>query len=468
VIRIDFPDDLYMMNQNRRSGENAGRCGTGARWHAILACSGGVLGATVAMSGFTKAGDPAAYVAAGEWRQWGGPDRNFISEAAGLAASWPDAGPRVLWNRPLGLGHSSIVVDEGRLFTLYRPGEEISREGPWSPEEIVIAMDAATGETLWEYEYPSEPLNFTRGAGPHATPLVVGDRLFTAGTNKQIHAFDKATGRLIWSHDLVNDFGAPPTLIRPSVKAGYACSPIAYRDMIVLSAGGVGQAVMAFRQSDGSVVWKSGDFLVAEAAPILIDVDGQIQLVVVGGETINGLDPDTGEVLWSHDHDPGADMNNSTPIWGKDNILFVSSAYDAGSRALRLTWHGTGTRVQELWFSHRMRLMFSNAIRVGNHVYGTSGDFGPAFLVALDVRTGELAWQERGFGRSSLLHADGKTVILDEDGSLVLAELTPEGAQVLSKAQLFETTSWTAPALAGTTLYARDRRRMVALDLGGS
>lgn len=291
--------------------------------------------------------------------------------------------------------------------------------------------------------------------------------MFTAGTNKQIHAFDKATGKLIWSHDLVNDFGAPPTLIRPAVKAGYACSPIAYKDTIILSAGGDGQAVMAFRQSDGSVVWKSGDFLVAPAAPILIDVGGQTQLVVVGGQTINGLDSNTGEILWSHEHDTNGDMNTSTPVWGDDNLLFVTSAYDTGSRVLRVTRQGERTRVEQLWFTSRLKIMFANSIRIGDYVYGTSGDFGPAFLTAVDIKTGDLAWQERGFGRSSLLYADGKAIIMDEDGSLVLARLSPEALQVLSKTQLFETTSWTVPTLVGTTLYARDRERITALDLSG-
>ena len=410
---------------------------------------------------FGQTSDPAAYVSAGEWRQWGGPTRDFHSTAVGLADAWPASGPKVRWSRPLGLGHSSIVVDEGRLFTLYRA----EKAGAFEPEEFVIALSSDTGKTLWEYKYASEPLNFRYGAGPHATPLVVDGRVFTGGTNKQIHAFNKATGALIWSHDLVKDFGAPRTLLRPAVKAGYACSPIAYKDTIILSAGGEGQAVMALRQRDGAVVWKSGDFLVAESAPILIEVGGQKEVVVVGGQTINGFDPDTGKLLWSHGHDTSGDMNNSMPVWGSDNVLFVTSAYNGGSRALRLTKQGDRTKVEELWFTNRLRIMFANALRIGDYIYGSSGDFGPAFLTALDIKTGEVAWQERGFGRSSLLYADGKVILLDEDGTLALARVSPKGLQVLSKTPLFDTVSWTVPTLVGSTLYARDRKKIVALEL---
>jgi outer membrane protein assembly factor BamB len=400
------------------------------------------------------------------WRQWGGPDRNFISDAVGVADSWPESGPPQIWSRPLGLGHSSIVAESGRLYTLYRPGAEITRRGPWESREIVIALEASTGRTLWEYDYPSEPLNFSFGAGPHATPLITGDLVVTVGTNKQLHALDKTTGRVVWSHDLVKEYGAPPTLIRPAVKAGYGSSPLAYKDTVILQVGGAGQAVMAFQLKDGAVAWKTGDFLTAEAPPILIDLAGQAQVVVFGGQSVNGLDPETGRVLWSHAHDTDGDMNNSTPVWGPDNILFITSAYNQGSRALRLTRTGAATHVEELWFTRRFRLMFSNAIRLGHHIYGTSGDFGPAFLGAVDVNTGEIAWQARGFGRSSLLHADGKVIILDEDGRLSLTRLSPSGHEVLAQAQIFGGTAWTVPTLVGTTLFARNRQQMVALELG--
>jgi outer membrane protein assembly factor BamB len=400
------------------------------------------------------------------WRQWGGPNRNFIVEAPGLADAWPEGGPPVRWSRPLGLGHSAIVVDEGRLFTMYRPGNARGKLGPWDAEEVVVALDAKTGATIWEHRYASKLQDFGFGAGPHSTPLIVGDRLFTIGTNRELFAFDKRTGKVLWSHDLVAAFNSPPLLIRPVVKAGYGCSPIAYRDTIICSVGGPGQSVMAFRQSDGAVTWKSGDFLTSEAPPILIEIGGRPQLVIVGGGTINGLDPGTGVVLWSHPHDPGNDLNCSTPLWGEDNILFFSSAYKAGSRAIRLRQEGAATIPEELWFTNRVRFMFLNAIRVGDYIYGTTGDFGPSFLTALEVKTGKTVWQHRGFGRASLVHADGKTIIMDEDGDLALARVSPAGATVISQAKIFDTTSWSAPTLVGTMLYARDREKVVALDLG--
>jgi outer membrane protein assembly factor BamB len=432
-----------------------------------------ILAATAALAGPSTLELSAQ--AQASWTQWGGPNRNFIVNSTGLADTWPETGPPVIWSRPLGTGHSAILADEGRLFTMYRAGNGRAKQGPWDAEETVVALDAATGKTLWEHKYPSRREDFSFGAGPHSTPIIVGDRLFTIGTNKQMFAFDKGTGKVLWSRDFIKDFNSHELLIRPVVKTGYGCSPIAYRDTIICSVGGPGQSVMAFRQSDGAVVWKSGDFLTSEAPPIMINVGGRDQLVVFGGGTVNGMDPTNGKILWSHVHDPGNDLNCGMPLFGPDNILFVSSAYRAGSRAIQLKADRDVTHAEELWFTNRVRFMFLNSIRLGDYVYGTTGDFGPAFLTALNIKTGQPAWQHRGFGRASMVYANdpsagagqGKAIIMDEDGDLALARLAPEGVTILAEAKkVFDTTSWTVPTLVGRTLYARDREKIVALNLG--
>src|SRR5688572_33463819 len=106
------------------------------------------------------------------WTQWGGPTRNFIVNSSGLAEKWPETGPPVIWSRPLGTGHSAIIVDDGRLYTMYRAGNGRARQGPWEPDEGEIAMDAATGTTLWEHTYPSRRAACICGAGQRATPLI--------------------------------------------------------------------------------------------------------------------------------------------------------------------------------------------------------------------------------------------------------------------------------------------------------
>jgi outer membrane protein assembly factor BamB len=400
--------------------------------------------------------------AASEWTQWGGPTRNFMSEATGLASTWPAGGPKKLWSRALGEGHSSILVEGGRLYTMYRPVGMLSLVRR-SQEEVVTALEAATGKTLWEFKYPSptDDLDFSQGAGPHSTPLIAGNLVYATSTRKELFAINKTTGKLVWSHDFMKEYGAPPP------GRGFACSPILYDGTIIVSMGGPGQAIAAFHQQTGALVWKAGDFQTSPASPILIDVDGQKQLVLFAGESVAGLDPANGRTLWTRGHKTDWGLNISTPVWSpSDRLLFISSAYSTGSRAIELRQSGGTTTATEKWFSRRMRVHIGTVIRLGDHIYGSSGDFGPAFISAVDVKTGNVAWQDRSFARAQLLYADGKAIVLDEDGTLGLATLSPQGLTVLAKAPVLQNLSWTPPTLVGTTLYARDRKTIAAFHLG--
>lgn len=386
-----------------------------------------------------------------DWLQWGGPSRNFTTNSKGLAAEWPSSGPKRLWSRPLGGGHSAILASGNTLFTMYSQAEQ----------EIVIALAADTGKTIWEYKYdaPKAGMNYEAGVGPHSTPLLVGDLLYTVGATGKVFALEKKSGKVAWTHDLWKEYGGR------KMDRGYSCSPIAYKNTIILMLGGDGQALIAFNQKDGTVAWKNQTLDTSPSSPIIVNVDGQEQMIAFLGKVVAGIDPNNGNLLWSHPHVTEWGLNISTPVWGNDNLLFISSAYSGGSRVLKLTQKGGKTTAEELWFHRRMRLHHGTAIRIGDFVYGSSGDFGPAFLAAVNVKTGEIAYQDRSFPKSNLLLADGKLIILDEDGNLALATATPTELKVISKATVMRNLAWTAPTLVGTKLYLRDRHTIMALDL---
>ena len=402
---------------------------------------------------FLAAALPATCAAqALDWPQWGGPHRNFVSEVKGLAAAWPEGGPRRLWSRELGEGYSAIAAAGGRLYTMTRRGDR----------EVVVALDAETGETVWEYAYAapfSAEYSMENGPGPHATPAVAGERVFAAGATGKLHALDKRTGKLLWSHDLMVEY-------KGTVRVnGFACSPLAYRDTVIMQVGGAGNSLMAFRQQDGRVVWKRHDFRNSPSSPLLIDVDGQEQLVAFMYDAVVGVHPSDGELLWSRPHVSEFGLNVSTPVWGEGNLLFVSSSYGGGSRVLRLARAGAKTTAEEVWAHQLVRVHYGNAVRLGDFVYASSGDFGTAPLTAVNVRTGKVAWRDRGLARASLVSAEGRLIILDEDGNLLLATPTAEGLKVHSKVALLSSNAWTVPTLAGTRLYVRDRKTVLALDL---
>ncbi|MBI3697590.1 MAG: PQQ-binding-like beta-propeller repeat protein, partial [Acidobacteria bacterium] len=222
---------------------------------------------------------------------------------------------------------------------------------------------------------------------------------------------------------------------------------------------------VAFQQKDGKVAWKSESLENAPCSPLLITVDGQEQMVTMMSSEIVGIDPNSGKLLWSHPHRTEWGLNISTPVWGDDNILFVSSAYNGGSRAIELRVVKGKTEVKELWATKRMRVHHGTAIRIGDVIYGSSGDFGPAPLTAIEAKTGKILWQDRSLPKASFVYADGKLVIVAEDGDLALATVSPAGLKVLAKSGVLKSNAWTSPTLVGTKLYVRDRKSMVALDL---
>jgi outer membrane protein assembly factor BamB len=404
---------------------------------AVCACCSGLLSVPVLAQ-------------SNDWTQWGGPHRNFIVEAKGLATAWPEKGPNQLWKRDLGEGYSAIAAEGGRLYTMYQRGEE----------EVVIALDAATGKTLWEHPYHAPiTANMTNAPGPRATPLVVGNWLYTAGATGKLHCLDKRSGKVVWSHDLFNEYKG---YVQDEY---YAASPLAYKNMIIVPVGAAGASIVAFDQKTGAVVWKKQDFKTSYASPILIKVDGQEQVVLMMESEIIGVEPNTGELLWSHPHQNRTKTNVSTPFWGADNLLFCSSAYDSGGRMLKLSVVGGKTKVEELWFQKKLRIHVANVIRLGEIIYGSSGDFGPAPFTAVNVKTGEVIWQERNLPKTSFIYADGRFIMLNEDGELILATPTATGLKIHSRVPLLTQTSWTPPTLAASRLYLRDRKTILALDL---
>ena len=397
-----------------------------------------------------------AQAARGGWPQWGGPSRNFQVDSARIARAWPESGPRQRWKRPLGEGYSSVLVDGNTLVTMYRRGDA----------EVIVALDAATGRSQWEHTYDA-PLtrdgyfdvwDKSAGPGPYSTPLIADGLVFAVGVTGRFHALDLKTGAVGWSRDLVSVF---------SLKGynAFASSPLAHDSNVILPLGGSGEGVVAFKRATGEVAWRSERLALGPGSPTVIDVEGRKELVVWCQQEFVGLNPDDGRTLWRHPHPSQLGLNISTPVLAPGRRLFVASAYGGGSRMIRLSRVDGRTTPEELWFNNRMRLHFGSAIRIGHLIIGSSGDFGPAFLVALNVDTGTEIWRDRTFARAQMVNAAGTLVIVDENGDLALASVSDEGLRIHARKSVLTSNAWTPPTLVGSTLYVRDRKDILALDL---
>jgi outer membrane protein assembly factor BamB len=290
-------------------------------------------------------------------------------------------------------------------------------------------------------------------------PQVIGDRVVTASGIGQIHSLNKADGKLVWSLDLYKDFGGT------RLGFGYSSHALPYKDSLIIAAGSRTHGVLKVRQSDGGVVWSRHRLENAHSSPLLINVDGQPQVALLLAQEIVGIDPESGELLWRHPHPTEHGLAISTPVWADGNLLFLSTAYSGGARALKLTRNGAKTEVSELWHNPRVQSHFGSVIRRGGYVYLSSGQ-STALITAVELQTGRIAWQVRDFVKAQLLYADDRLIILDQDSALGVGMASPERFQALAKWPILSSVAWSPPTLVGNRLYARDRRVIMALEFG--
>jgi hypothetical protein len=362
-----------------------------------------------------------ACTAPGERPDYGAPTEEFRADEAAFAESWPDGGPPRLWTRKLGPGYSGIVARQDRVWTMFRD----------DPAEVVVCLDARTGETVWEYRYDA-PLakghDSDYGDGPNATPLLADDRLYTAGVAGVLHCLDAETGEKLWSRDLWGELGGNVLVF------GYSSSPIAYEDTIIALVGAKDRSIVAFDREDGSVVWQNLSFANTYSTPKIFEIHGEDQLVTCMSREVIGADPRSGALLWRYPIVNEEEQNISRPLLVGDDLVFMST-FQAGSRGLRPV-PGEPFEVEEVW-------------------------------TAIHTGTGELAWRMRGFAVANLIGVGNRLIILDDEGKLALATPRPDGLTVHAEARVSTAPSRTAPTLLGTVLYVRDFREITALDLGG-
>ena len=401
---------------------------------------------------------PAVPVMAADWLQWGGPAGDFNVKGPELKASWPDGGPKQLWKRPLGGGYSSVLVQDGRLFTMYRDGDD----------EVVVALEAGSGKTVWEHRYtpvlwPDMTPQF--GLGPNSTPLIVGDRLVSTGIDGQVRCLELDSGKLLWRHDLPSEYGRR----KRDEEYGYSASPMLYGRVVIVQVGGDEHAVVAFNPGDGTLAWKSEAGGVSYAQATLTKLAGRDHFIYFSPEGVNALDPATGETLW-HAPVPVDNGNHLTPIVKcDDNHIWVGSQFlAAGGRLLEIVKQGDGLQAKLIWHDRRLRTSHWTLIRLGDLIYGSTGGNSTSFLTAFNWRTGKTIWRERGYHKAQALYSDGKLLFLDESGKLVLGRVSPEGFELLDSAEVAGSVSWTLPTLVDGTLYVRDTKSILALDLAAA
>ena len=401
------------------------------------------------------AGLPAYRAQAGDWPQWLGPQRNSVSGET--LAPW-EGEPRVVWKQPVGNAFSSPVVADGMIYT------HAGVEG--KDEEEVTAFDATTGKRLWHDIYPRAAYRSVLGTGPRSTPTVAGGRLYTLGVTGVLSCYDAKTGQRHWQ---VNPYEEHKTAIP---NFGVCSSPLVTDGKIIFPVGGEGTGIVAYDAQTGKLAWKMLDEPAAAASPVLLPPAGDRQHTEVVVQTtlrLLGIEPVTGRIRWEHPLVFQPSGVSPTPLV-QDNIL-ICSTQDNGTLALDVAKPSDGA-VDLKWWNQDVASYFSSgAVGQQGRVYIVTNLVDPlprTDLRCLETASGNELWHAPGLGyfHVGVIHlADGKLLLLDDAGYLVLADTAGNRYRQLCKSKVCDGT-FMNPVLSNGRIYVRDPKHLMCLEVG--
>lgn len=408
-----------------------------------------------------------SWSADGDWHQWRGPNRTGHAAPQALLQTWPADGPSVIWSfANAGTGYSSMSIDNGQLFTM----------GTIDDECVVLCLDANNGELKWkqaisraakEDEYLQK-----WGGGPRSTPTVDGASIYAISDIGTLAKLDRKTGKVQWSVDFLS---LPEAQIP---KWGYAESALIDGDRVVVTPGGE-NFMVAFDKETGKQVWtsKGVNETAAYASIIKHTFDDVTFYTTAGPGGLYGFDTTTGEQLFHSSVTGNPTAVIPTPIADGPHV-YHTSAYGAGNALLELKSDANGklTATQQYHIDEKsMQNHHGGVVLVDGVIYGFSKSDGGQWM-AQDLQSGETLWQERlrGNRSGSIAYADGRLYCYnDGDGTVYLIAPNRDGWKATGELTIPEETElprgsgaiWTHPVIAGQKLYIRDQDRIFAFDI---
>ena len=383
------------------------------------------------------------------WTDFRGPNRDGHYEERPINTKWKDGQLPELWRQKIGGGYASVVVAEGRVFTIEQRRDQ----------ETVACYDLGSGKELWIHAWDAFFQEGLGGDGPRATPTWHEGRVYALGAAGDLHVIDAATGRLVWEKNILSDNGAS------NITWAMSASPLIVDEKVVVLPGGPGgRSVAAYRKDTGEPVWKSLDDKQAYTSPMLVTLAGERQLLVVSAERMMGLSVENGALLWDYPWTTSYDANIPQPLVVDENSVFISAGYGHGSALVKITGSDGAFKASEVWQNNRMKAKFNPPVLHEGHVYGLD----EAILQSIDVQTGEQKWKGGRYGYGQVLLAAGHLIIVTEQGDLVLVKATPESHQELARFPAISGKTWNNPAIADGRLIVRNQTEMACYDISGT
>jgi outer membrane protein assembly factor BamB len=389
-----------------------------------------------------------------EWTQWRGPARDGSVSTKNAPSAWPEALQRT-WRVDIGEGYSSPVVSEGRAFV----------HGRRDPEEIVLSVNLADGKVLWQQKYQAvfkkNQYAVEMAKGPNATPLIVGNRLFTLGVTGVLNAWDTATGKQLWTKDFSQSIDTS------KLFCGTAASPLIVNGRLVVQVGSDihGGQILALNPATGATEWEWKGLGPGYASPVVIETGGSQQIVTMTEGSIVGLDGKTGKELWSVPFPDEWHENIATPLWTGTNLIV--SGTRQGTHAYTLAQSGGKWQATEIWKNLDIAMYMSSPVFGDGLVYGHSSKKKGQFF-AIDAKTGAVRWATEGREgeHASLLLTPQHVVFLTNGADLIVAKRGTSSFTVERRYEVAEAATWAIPVLLGSNILVRDATGLMLLTTG--
>lgn len=400
----------------------------------------------------------ALTVAAADWPQWRGPQRDGIAGPGERLMEKIPADVAPAWKISIGPGFSSAVV----------AGDKIVFVDGDSDQETAHCINAKDGKELWKQPFAAIYTD-EWGSGTRATPIIDGGRVYAQSCNGEFRCFDLATGKTVWGTSFEKDFGVK--FLGSKANEGTASrrgnngSPVIDKDLVFVPVGATdGAAVVAFNKETGKVVWKSGSDEAAYSSLMVADLAGVRQVVVFTAEALCGFQRDNGKPLWRFPIATQAKRHACTPVIIGDNIIVNTFTY--GMACYTISKKGNDLGVTESWRNKNTKINLATPVLVGGFLYthGPSKNY-----QCVDASNGNVKWTQAGFGEqvSATVVVGDKLVVVTDFGEMVVIKPSPDRYQELARVQVCGKT-WSHPAFASGKLYVRDNRELVCLPIGES
>jgi len=435
-----------------------------------------------------------------DWTQWRGPNRDGHVNAFTEPSAWPDS-LKSIWRINAGVGLSSPVVANGKIYLLTRDGED----------EVVSCYLIADGRRIWQQRYPASfianpqairPDLFpaSKGKGPFATPVVHGGRLYTLGVDRVLSCFDAESGKLKWRHQYIKQF-VPEKLVyecppcgckldgqefdnpgkcsdcgmdfgvkglETSAKDvgnyyGAAASPIIDGKIGIVNVGGQDAGeVIAFDASNGKERWRWSGPSPSSSSPIIAELHGVRQVIVLTRESVAGIALANGRQLWSYAIESNAQI--VTPIVFEDLVIF--SAYRSPTTAIRIQKNGATWSVEKAWSINDVTLYTSTPVLIGDKLYGLSYTKRGQFF-CLDARAGTLLWASEGRQAegAAIVNSDNVIFALTNEAKLVAFAKTEAAYQLVAQYEVASSPTWAHPILFEKKILVKDESKLMLWSL---